>query len=163
MITGGEPTLHPELINLVEDLLYRYYAVRIYTNGSRPEVIKDLVEMGRVSIVVDIKGPLTSDDYMRCAGVPDVEPVKETIGILLDSDIDYEFSTVVCRNLHSLDDIIKIASAIHGAPVYTLVRFKSSSHIFDEACSWQPYPDEVMYDLAKDIEARGYVKRCTVR
>ncbi len=100
-ITGGEPTLQPELPRLLEEIKQLGYAVKLDTNGARPEVLKAVVEAGVVDYVaMDIKnGP---DQYAQTAGMAEnlFDKVEESIRYLLSGKVDYEFRTTVVLPFH---------------------------------------------------------------
>ena len=100
-ITGGEPTLYPQLRSLLEKIKALGYAVKLDTNGSRPQVLKALVAEGLVDYVaMDIKN--APERYAVTAGIPDMqlEAVEESIRFLLAENVDYEFRTTVVQEFH---------------------------------------------------------------
>jgi pyruvate formate lyase activating enzyme len=126
-VTGGEPTLNSDLPKFCSKLKDIGIPVKIDTNATNPQMVKDLIAKGLVDyIAVDIKAPLTVDKYSRAIGV-DAETVlgkvKETVGILLNSRIDYEFRTTVVPTLHDEKDIEKISRDIKDCKKYVLQRF----------------------------------------
>lgn len=100
-ITGGEPTLQPELPKLLESIKELGYAVKLDTNGARPEVLKALVEAGLVDYVaMDIKN--SRGRYCETAGTKEnlLPKLEESIAFLLSGKVDYEFRTTVVEELH---------------------------------------------------------------
>jgi len=83
VISGGEP-----LISLDFDFVRRVKAmgfkVKVDTNGTSPDVLRDLIEEGLVDYVaMDVKG--CREDYSRVCGVEvDVEKIEESIRIVED-------------------------------------------------------------------------------
>ena len=100
-ITGGEPTLYPGLEALLRQIKALGYCVKLDTNGSRPAVLKALVEEGLVDYVaMDIKnGP---DRYAETAGMsPSLLPrIEESMVFLMAGAVDYEFRTTVVAEFH---------------------------------------------------------------
>ena len=108
-VSGGEPTLHPELKELLGQIKAMGYAVKLDTNGSRSAVLKELVEEGLVDYVaMDIKN--APDKYALTCGLSamDLAPIEESIRFLLAGKVDFEFRTTVVRELHTAQDIVKI-------------------------------------------------------
>lgn len=106
-VTGGEPTLHPELPTLLREIKSLGYAVKLDTNGYRPEVLKQLAEEGLLDYVaMDIKN--CPARYGETAGVPhlDLSKIEESMEFLISGDLDYEFRTTVVQELHSSQDIL---------------------------------------------------------
>lgn len=129
-ITGGEPTLHSDLPDLCFKLKEMGVLVKLDTNGSNPMMVKALIEKGLVDYVaMDIKAPLTVEKYSKAIGVNAEEflaKVKEIVGILLDSKIDYEFRTTIVPTLHEEKDIEEICRSIQGCKKYVLQNFDVS-------------------------------------
>ena len=108
-VSGGEPTLHPGLKELLGQIKAMGYAVKLDTNGSRPAVLKELAEEGLVDYVaMDIKN--APDKYAPTCGLSamDLAPIEESIRFLLAGKVDFEFRTTVVRELHTAQDIVKI-------------------------------------------------------
>ena len=99
-ISGGEPTLQPELPQLLEQIKAMGFSVKLDTNGSRPKILKELVSRGLVDYVaMDIKNSPAC--YVQTAGVEvSLEQLEESIRFLADGAVDYEFRTTVARQLH---------------------------------------------------------------
>jgi len=100
-ITGGEPTLQKDLPALIRQIKALGFLVKLDTNGSRPQVLKALVEEGLVDYVaMDIKN--SPRRYGETVGLPSMElsGVEESIRYLLEAHVDYEFRTTVADELH---------------------------------------------------------------
>ena len=101
-ITGGEPTLQPQLLQLMRRIKELGYAVKLDTNGSRPQVLRELVEAGVVDYVaMDIKN--SREEYPATAGMKEslLQGVEESIRYLMSGAVDYEFRTTVAHPLHT--------------------------------------------------------------
>ena len=109
-ITGGEPTLHPELPELMRSIRDLGYAVKLDTNGYRPEVLRALLREGLLDYVaMDLKnGP---DAYAQTVGLKavDLGKLRESIGLLLDSGVEFELRTTVVKPLHSSESLTSMA------------------------------------------------------
>lgn len=122
-ITGGEPTLRPELPELIKKIKKLGFKVKLDTNGSNPQVIQKLLENQLLDyIAMDIKaGP---DNYDKVAGAKvNMDAIKDSIHIIMNSSIDYEFRTTVVEPLHTLQDFQKIGPWLKGAKQYFLQPF----------------------------------------
>ena len=112
-ITGGEPTLQPELLEFLEKLRRLGYAVKLDTNGSHPQLLARLWSLGLVDYAaMDIKN--SPERYGETAGVPglDLGPIRESVSWLLEGHVDYEFRTTVVRELHTADDLRALAACM---------------------------------------------------
>lgn len=101
-VSGGEPTLCPELENLLSRIKSLGYAVKLDTNGSRPDVLKSLVAKGLVDYVaMDVKNSPAL--YPKTLGFEryDLAPVEESLRFLLEENVAYELRTTVVSQLHS--------------------------------------------------------------
>ena len=108
-ITGGEPTLQPGLEDLIVKIKALGYLVKLDTNGSRPEVLKALVEKNLLDYVaMDIKN--SPEKYGATAGVPNMhlDKIEESIRYLLAGNVAYEFRTTVMDELHEPEDFAAI-------------------------------------------------------
>jgi pyruvate formate lyase activating enzyme len=158
VISGGEPMLHEDLPELARKIKKLGLLVRIYTNGTNPEMLKLLMKENLVdSIAMDIKAPLTEDDYERVTCAKGfLKDVKESISLIMKSEVDYEFRTTVVPNIITESDIEEIAKAIKGANLFVLQRFIPEKALDDKLKKLNTQSDEEMQRLA-DI-ARKHLK-----
>ena len=129
-ITGGEPTLHSSLPELCFRIKNMGFLVKLDTNGTNPTMLKELIDRKLLDYVaMDIKAPLTVKKYSKATGVNVeslLENVKESIRLLLESSIDYEFRTTVVPTIHDLDDIKQVCRSLKGCKKYVLQKFDVS-------------------------------------
>ncbi len=129
-ITGGEPTLQPDLKELLKKIKDLGYSVKLDTNGYRPEVLKDIVNSGLVDYVaMDIKN--SQAKYALTVGLDsfDITKINESVEFLMSGVVDYEFRTTIVKELHTEDDIQDIVSWIKGAKKYFLQGFSDSGDL----------------------------------
>lgn len=134
-ITGGEPTLQTDLEDFIKRLKELGVMVKLDSNGYRPEVLKRLMENGLLDYVaMDIKSSL--DDYHTVAGVKlDTSLIKESIDLLKNGPIDYEFRTTVVKELHSKETFEKIGELLSGAKQYFLQGYIDSERVIERRFS----------------------------
>lgn len=164
VISGGEPTLQKDLIQLCRKTKQMGYPVKIDTNGSRSRVIQTLIDEDLVDyIAMDIKtdptcySPLIKKEY-------NTENIIASIRIIMESKIDYEFRTTCIKPFIDADVIESISRLISGAKLYVLQKFRNNTEVLrpeffngnECGCS-----DEELMHL-KSI-AKPWVKRCIVR
>ena len=165
VISGGEPCLDLGLPEFVEQVKELGLKVKIDTNGSKPEMLKRLIDDGLVDyIAMDIKNSF--DKYQITAGLMSpsevssaVEGVKKSISIIMDSGIDYEFRTTVVDGFHTEEDMHKIGSEIYGAKRYYIQQFKLTPEVKDQ--SLKPLSYMTMMSFKKIMEE--YVKEAKVK
>ncbi|MBR6638440.1 MAG: anaerobic ribonucleoside-triphosphate reductase activating protein [Lachnospiraceae bacterium] len=150
-ITGGEPTLQPDLLDFMHKLRELDYKIKLDTNGYHPEVLRAVLLEGLADYVaIDIKNSLAK--YPLTAGISDFcqENIKESISLLMNSDIDYEFRTTVVRELHTAEDLTDIAHMLGGCKQYFLQSFKDSGNVISDGFS--AYTDDEMITLYNTIK-----------
>lgn len=129
-ITGGEPTIHSELPSLCEKIKKLTFAVKIDTNGTNPVLIRELIHKKLVDyIAVDLKAPLEPDKYYSTVGIETpkiLDGILETISILQNSRIDYEFRTTLVPTIHREKDIEEICEKIVDCKKYVLQNYQSN-------------------------------------
>ena len=121
-ITGGEPTLQPDLAEFLARVKGIGYLIKLDTNGSNPGVLARLFDEKLVDYVaMDVKGP--EERYSELAGVNvDTDAVKETIRLIIDRAPDYEFRTTVAPTI-TADELEETTRLIEGAKRYFLQAF----------------------------------------
>jgi len=162
VISGGEPTLHETLPALIEEFPSHGAMIKLDTNGTRPDVIEDLLGRGLLdAISMDIKTAL-DDRYFAAAGAEcDVDAIRRSAKIIMDSGVEYEFRTTVCPAFVGLDELRDIAEAIRGASKYVLQQFKPGGCLDPAMDDVEPYPREKLRTFASEL--REYVGQCIVR
>ena len=160
-ITGGEPTLHKDLADYLAAIKDLGFLVKLDTNGTKPEVLVNLVDTGLVDYVaLDVKN--SPEKYGATVGIDDLDlaPIAASIEFLLSGAVDYEFRTTVVREFHSEDDLLKLASWIKGAKRYYLQTFVNSEQVLQDGL--HPYATEEMMALVElikpiipEVEVRG--------
>ncbi len=166
-ITGGEPTIHPDLPSFLEKVKKLGYSVKLDTNGSNPKMLAELLEKHLVDYVaMDVKAPLVEDKYQAAIGIQAngaLEEVEKSIELLRGSNgFDYEFRTTVVPGLTSKDDITLITQRIKNAKKYCLQQFKSNgSHVDEKYSNIAPCPLGFLQEIQKQIAP--HFQACKVR
>lgn len=135
-ITGGEPTLSPDLPELLQEIRTLGYPIKLDTNGTHPDLLKTLTEQNLIQMTaVDIKA--CPDNYPALCGLvhPELDAVKETVEFLKNGTLDYEFRTTVIRELHSEKDFIEIGQWLTGAKAYYLQAYRDSEEVLQPGFS----------------------------
>lgn len=131
VITGGEPTLHADLIPFIRRVKSMGFLVKLDTNGIFPNTIKSILAENLVDYwAMDIKH--TSEKYHLASGIRlPVESFQQSVKLLMASGIPYEFRTTVVPSIHTTQDFIEIGKWIAGAQKYCLQAFRPTK-IADE-------------------------------
>lgn len=123
VITGGEPTLQPELIPFIIHLKAMGYLIKLDTNGGLPDVLEDMLGRKLLDyIAMDIKAPLGK--YGEATKTKtDGQRITRSISLIMGSGIDYEFRTTAVRSFLAPGDFEEIARLIPGAKRFVLQKF----------------------------------------
>lgn len=150
-ITGGEPTLMPDLPEFIKKIKKMGFLVKLDSNGSNPAMLEKLLAKKLVDfIAMDIKAPL--EKYKKVAGERvKLEDIQRSIE-LIQTAPDYEFRTTVLPSLHSKKDILSIGRWLQGAKKYYLQQFKSTKTL-DSA-----FIDEKPFEWERIAELRGLLE-----
>ncbi len=135
-ITGGEPLLQKDITEFLRKVKATGMPVKLDTNGSYPEKLRELVSEGLVEYVaMDIKN--SKEKYAQTVDLPDFDlgKVEESVSFLLSDTVDYEFRTTVVKEFHTQDDIVSIAEWIKGAKRYFLQGFVDSGNLIGSGMS----------------------------
>jgi len=123
-ITGGEPTIQPDLIDFIQKIKKMGFLVKLDTNGTRPDVLKKIIDSKLADfIAMDIKNQ--PKNYDKTTGVKgDIKRIKLSVDLIMCSKILYEFRTTVVPGIHSEKDFAEIAKWIKGARAYYLQEYR---------------------------------------
>lgn len=162
VISGGEPTLMNDLVSKIEKIKELGFKIKLDTNGTNPDVLRKLLRKNLLNyIAMDIKN--SEDKYAETVGVtnPLLDKIKESISIIMDSGIDYEFRTTLVAEYHSKESIEKMGKLIEGAKKLYLQKFvdregviKKGLHPVEEV--WALSFKEILLAHVKQVELRGY-------
>lgn len=135
-ITGGEPTLQPDLIEFIKKVRSLGYKIKLDTNGYRPQTISELLNKNLLNyIAMDIKAGYSN--YANVCGVSNlnIETIKESISMIENSGIDYEFRTTIVKELHTEQDFQEISEMLSPKSSYYIQSFKDSGNILTPGLS----------------------------
>lgn len=135
-ITGGEPTLQADLADFVRRVRSLGYAVKLDTNGTKPDTLAALLDENLLDYVaMDVKNcPVR---YAETVGISDFDlsSIQKSMDLLLGGTLDFEFRTTVTNELHTPQDIGDLAAWIAGAPRYFLQPFVDSGNLIGHGLS----------------------------
>ena len=129
-ITGGEPTLQPDLPAFIRKIRDMGFAVKLDTNGARPAVLKSLVAEGLLDYVaMDVKNSLSA--YPETVGLTafDVAPVEESMDFLMAGHIPFEFRTTLVKGLHTPEGVAEMGRRLAGEERFFLQTFEDSGDL----------------------------------
>jgi len=153
-ITGGEPTISPQLPELCRRLKEMGLGVKLDTNGTNSVMIRELIDRKLVDyIAMDVKAPFNIAKYSLAVGVDAkklLSEIERTIEVLLQGSVDYEFRTTIVPTLHSKEDIEQICNGIKGCKKYILQSFKGDVETLNPQFSnIKPFSPPEMQEFVK--------------
>lgn len=166
-VSGGEPTLSAQLPDFLRQIKAMGFAVKLDTNGSRPQMLEQLLRAGLVDYVaMDVKN--CPDRLAATVGV-DVPPLtafEASLGLLFQGNTDYELRTTVVHDLHSEDAIQEMGKWLHrlngGRPVKKifLQPFVNRDSVLDKNLLPPENQElsryiELLYTFAEKVAIRG--------
>jgi len=154
VITGGEPTIYKdELIDLIFKIRDLGYLIKLDTNGTNPDVVKELLDNNLLDyIAMDIKNVFYK--YEETCGVKvDIPAIEKTVNLIKNSNINYEFRTTVNKNMHKKEDILQIKKYIGNN--YFIQSYKYSTEQIKDI-RYEEYKAEELEEISKkyDINIR---------
>ena len=124
VVSGGEPTIQPDLATFLCRIKDMGFSVKVDTNGSKPEVIENLLEKDLIDyIAMDIKAPLHSYKSIAQIHVSMINKIRESIDLISKSGVEHEFRTTVVKLLLSYFDMRLIRSLIPPGSPHRLQKF----------------------------------------
>lgn len=173
-ITGGEPTLQPDIVEFIKKIKDKGLQVKLDTNGSNFEVVKRLLQLDLVDyIAMDIKNPLPKYGELINGNMEknklredkNIDKIKDeinqTLNLLLNSNLDYELRTTVVPGMHEPEDIKDIASWIEGANKYIIQNFRPDNTYAPELQDLTQLPEARLEKFS--YIARDYVENVQIR
>ena len=159
-ITGGEPTLQPDLADFIKKVRGEGFKVKLDTNGYRPETLRSLLEGECVDYVaMDIKS--SREGYARAAGLKrlDISLVERSVEIIKSSGVEYEFRTTAVKGIHTTHDFLEIGKWLGDVSAYFIQKFTDSGDVLGEG--YDAFSDEEMTSLL--AMARIHIKSAALR
>ncbi len=160
-ITGGEPTILPDLPQFMERVKKMGFLVKLDTNGTNPALLAHLTENGLVDyIAMDIKA--TPHRYKEVVGVKvDTSKIKESVRIIMqsaaDGKIDYEFRTTVFPEFFGEEDAKEVGKWVKGANRYVLQKPRTEKTLNGKFKPKKLYTDSELINLAQ------FLPNCIIR
>lgn len=161
-ITGGEPTMQPGLLDFIKKIKEDGFFVKIDTNGTNPDYLEKLLPHLDF-IAMDIKAPLNEDDYHLAVNArPNIDYIKRSMELIMNSGIEYEFRTTVVPDLLPMEKMHELGKSVKGAKKIAIQQFQRE-HVFDESFKEKAIydPDEIndikliLEEYVDNVEIRG--------
>ena len=149
VICGGEPTIQKDLPLFISKIKEMGFLVKLDTNGTNPEILKKLIEKNLIDYVaMDVKLP--KEKYQKILGISG-DIIEESINILKNSNLEYEFRTTIVPTIHEKKDIIEIAKWISPQDKYFIQNFNSQKTIDQKFENMKGFTQEELLEIKESI------------
>ncbi len=160
-ISGGEPTLNPDLKNFIQKLKQRGLLVKLDTNGTKPDLLKELIDEGLVDYVaMDVKNSPAL--YPKTAGaIVNMDDVGKSVELLKSNVVPYEFRTTLVSGHHSNESIEEMGKWLDGADKIYLQCFVDSGNCLQQGLQKVPKDRALIFKTIlqkyiNQVDLRGY-------
>jgi len=128
-ITGGEPTLHLDLLEFITQIKALGFKVKLDSNGTNPDKLSAILSSGQVDYVaMDIKNTPEKYNILVNRKV-DISRIQESVRLIMSSGLDYEFRTTCIPKVHTIEDFDVVAQWIKGAKNYYLQEYQTKVNL----------------------------------
>ncbi|MBR3638115.1 MAG: anaerobic ribonucleoside-triphosphate reductase activating protein [Lachnospiraceae bacterium] len=148
-ITGGEPTIQADLPEFIKRIKDFNLEVKLDSNGMRPEILRKLMDENLVDyFAMDIKSSKSRYAYATGIANFDLGPVEESVSLLMENRVPYEFRTTVLKPFHNTEVFEEIAEWIKDCSQYYLQNYVDSHRILKDLL-----PEEEKLKYPESFEA----------
>lgn len=162
VLTGGEPCLHPGLIEFIRKIKKLGFLIKLDTNGTNPAMLERLIKDKLIDYVaMDIKAPLEKYEKVTKSKV-NLKDIQKSVDIIRNTGIDYEFRSTILPKLHSKEDILAIGKWLKGSKRYFLQQFRPEKTLDKKLQKENPYSieqlrefSEILKPFFEKVEVRG--------
>ena len=162
VVSGGEPTLMKELPEKIKIIKELGYLVKLDTNGSNPKMLKELIDKKLIDYVaMDIKHSFNKYYDIIVNRNVDLKDLEESINILKENKVDYEFRITLIEEYHDKESIYEIGKLLEGSKRLFLQQYKLSAGVSDKTLhavreeTAKEY-QKILEEYIDEVELRGY-------
>jgi len=147
VITGGEPTIHADLPELMKQIKELGYKIKLDTNGTNPTMLRRVIDQDLVDyIAMDYKAPLNKYDDVVRANV-NLHDILESMEVIKCSGKRYEFRTTVVEQLLSPIDVEIIKAEIDSGEKYCIQKFNPTKTLDKEFMKCSTFSPQIMDNI----------------
>lgn len=149
VVSGGEPTVQPDLEEFLVRVKQLGFCVKLDTNGMRPAVMQRLISRRLVDYVaMDFKTSLAA--YPRLVGLAaDVTALRESLRVLRAGESDYELRATLIRELHTPAILRQMGRELAGIKRLYLQTFRSGVTLDPSFRRYHPFSPAEMEHIAQ--------------
>ena len=161
VITGGEPLIHMDIESFISKIKKLGFLVKLDTNGFYPERLQTLIDKKMTDyIAMDVKYPKSK--YLSITNINNSkDKITQSIKIIMNSGLDYEFRTTYVKHIHTIDSAKEIGKMIRGAKNYYIQNFRPGKTIDPTLTSKDSFTQKELEQISDEI--KKYVKNVYIR
>ncbi|MDR1413394.1 MAG: anaerobic ribonucleoside-triphosphate reductase activating protein [Puniceicoccales bacterium] len=153
VVSGGEPTLQTDLAEFLEKIKNLGLLTKLDTNGALPHVLENLYARNLLDYVaMDIKHRLENYEEITSVCV-DSGKIKQSIALIKNSSVDYEFRTTIVPQFHTTEDIKAMAVQLAGAKKFVIQQFVAdhamNKNLSSENSIFRPENGAILTEVAE--------------
>lgn len=154
VVSGGEPTVWQDLPDFLGEIKKRGFLTKLDTNGNHPMMLRTLLDARLVDYVaMDVKTSL--DEYSTLVGgTVKPEHIRESIALLKDSNIPYEFRTTLIKEVHTREVLEAMQPLLAGAQQWFLQVFRPGHTLRSCFEQYQAFTPEELQAIRKNFESK---------
>jgi pyruvate formate lyase activating enzyme len=144
VVSGGEPTMQKDIFSFIEKIKKNGYLVKLDTNGTNPDVLKGLIDKKLIDFVaMDIKNDW--ENYDKATDVKnDLNKIKESVRIIKESGIGYQFRSTIVRGIHTVAMVKKMKKEF---PDLVLQKFRAQNCIDPKYLEVEEWSEQEWLDI----------------
>lgn len=159
-ISGGEPTLQPDLIDFIRKVKKMGFLVKLDTNGSNPRVVQEILNESLLDyIAIDVKTAFNKYELVKASGAI-ASNVLESIDIITEKGVALELRTTIVPGIvdaSDFDEIIKVFNdknekILKNLFRYTLQNFRPQRTLEESFASVNPFPEQVFVSASDKLK-----------
>lgn len=160
-VTGGEPTIHPELPVFLAKIKDEGVSVKLDTNGSNPTMLQKLIKEKLIDYVaMDIKASLNEYEKITRTAV-NKSNIQKSVDILRKGLVDFEFRITIVPGLIEERELQKIGEWLKSAPKFFLQQFQPVNTLDETFAEVEPFPEDIIQKFCELL--RPYFDHCATR
>lgn len=160
-ISGGEPTIHSDLIDFALKIKQAGFFVKLDTNGTKPAVLEKMIAEKVVDFfAMDIKTSLPRYREIIKTGFS-VDDIKKSKEIIQNSGLPYEFRTTAVKGVHTKEVFEEIGEWLSGAEAYFIQNFRNKKVLAEDYAQKEGFSEKELAEFKLLMEK--YVKNCGIR
>jgi pyruvate formate lyase activating enzyme len=150
-LSGGEPLLHRDLVDLLKELKFIGSMIRLKTNASKPKLIRILLDKQLVDFYsVFIPAPLSKYKETVNHGV-DLDDVTSSIQMIRKSGVDHEFRVKPVPGLIGKFEVMEIVNYLVGAPRFVIERFEPEKSMDEDYRNIPAFTEEELEEMREAV------------